>query len=224
MHRHNILALGVAALLAVAGPSLLRGADDDSVTIPSGATITARLNNVLSTRASQQGDPFTARVVEPVIHGGEEVVPAGSTISGHVTFVKPPGRVKGKAEMRLVVDKIRTPQGVVFDLSAALKNVQGGDGTKVKDQEGTIQGPGKDNRGTATQTGIDAGIGAGVGAIAAGGSGALYGLGIGAAVGLIRGIAKKHGDVTLPIGTELDFTVSRTITAPRTAKATASDD
>src|SRR5579864_4017453 len=66
----------------------------DTFTIPAGTTIQAELTTMLSSKDSNTGDPFSARVVEPVFGGGEEIVPEGSTLDGHVSYVKTPGRVK----------------------------------------------------------------------------------------------------------------------------------
>lgn len=210
-----LLVTGLAAVLIL--PALASGADAE-VTLPAGTVIETRLTTLLSSKTSENGDPFTASIVEPIFSGGQEVVPAGSTLEGHVTYVKEPGRVKGKAEMRLVADKIITPDDVEFSLTAGLESAEGAEGAKVSGEEGTIKGPGKSKKGTAVETGVGAGIGAGVGAIAGGGSGSLYGLGIGAAAGMIHGMSKKHKDLVLPQGTELTFVVSRSTTAKKVSK------
>ena len=52
-----------------------------------------------------------------------------------------------------------------------------------------------------------------MGAIADGGTGALYGAAVGAIVGVVLAIAKHHGELVLPAGTDVTFVVPRTITA-----------
>src|SRR5262245_23539819 len=74
--------------------------------LPAGSLIRVRLRTTLSDKTNKQGDPFTAMMYEPVVANGEEVLPAGSMLYGHVAFVKESGRVKGVAEMRLVADSI----------------------------------------------------------------------------------------------------------------------
>ena len=78
-----------------------------------------------------------------------------------------------------------------------------------------MQGPGKDGKGTAVETGIGAAAGATVGVIAHGGTGALYGAGIGAAAGLIHGSLKKGKDIIVPAGLEMIFVIPRDTTARR---------
>ena len=51
--------------------------------------------------------------------------------------------------------------------------------------------------------------------IAHGGSGALYGAGIGAAAGLIHGALKKGKDIIVPAGLEMTFAITRDTTARR---------
>src|SRR5712692_10363483 len=202
------LILFVAVLTAAfAIPALWAGADD-VLTIPAGTSVQVRLTTTLSSRTNQNGDPWTGNVVEPIFANGQEVVPVGSTIEGRVALVKPPGRAKGVAQMRLVPEKITTPDDVAFSVSAGLENAQGAEGAKVSGNEGTIKGSGKSNKGEAIETGVDAGVGAGIGAIADGGTGALYGAAIGATVGLVHSILKKHKDIVLPQGAELTFVIN----------------
>jgi hypothetical protein len=190
----------------------------DTFTIPAGTTIQAELTTILSSKGSKSGDPFSARVVEPVFGHGEAIVPEGSTLEGHVSFVKNPGRVKGAAEMRLVAESLTTSAGVKYDISAGLQDARGVGGVKVNGDEGTIQGPGKSKKEGAKDTGIGAGVGAGVGGIADGGTGALYGAAIGAVAGIARSLIKRHKDVVLPQGTELTFVIARATTAKKMAK------
>lgn len=190
----------------------------DTFTIPAGTTIQAELTTILSSKDSNTGDPFSARVVEPVFGHGGEIVPEGSTLEGHVSSVKDPGRVKGAAEMRLVAETITTSAGVKYDISAGLKDARGADGAKVSDEEGTIQGPGKSAKEGAKDAGKAAGMGAGIGGIADGGTGALYGAAIGAVAGIARNLIKRHKDVVLPQGTALTFVIARATTARKIAK------
>jgi hypothetical protein len=212
----SIILAGLA--MAVVFPALAISADEETVTLPAGSTLQVRLMTTLSTRTNKNGDPFSGRVVEPIIYEGAEVVPAGSVLEGRVAFVKQPGRVKGVGEMRLVAETITTPEDVKFTLVAGLEDAQGAEGARVKDEEGTIKGPGKSKKGVAVESGVGAGAGAAVGAIGAGGSGALYGAGIGAAAGLIHTLFKRHKDIILPQGTELTFVIERTTTAKRVVK------
>jgi hypothetical protein len=201
--------VGLAAMLTI---STFSFASDDAITLPAGSELHVQLITTLSTKTSETGDMWTGKVVEPIFGKGGEIVPDGSTVDGHVTFVKSAGRVKDKGEMRLIVDSISTPDTSKYNIVASLEEAQG---AKVKDEEGTMQGPGKDAKTMAKDAGIGAAAGAGVGAIAHGGTGALYGMGIGAAAGLATGLLKKHKELILPPGCEMTFVISRDTTATK---------
>jgi hypothetical protein len=207
MRRAPHLAIAVTALTLLPGATVLAG--DQNIALPVGTELLVRLTTTLSTKANENGDPWTGQVMEPIFAEGREVVPAGSTVDGRVTYVKEAGRATGRGEMRLVAETITTPQEGTFTIVASLENAQGAEGTKMKGEEGTIEGPGKDKKGTVKEAGIDAASGAAVGAIVHGGSGALYGAGIGAVAAVIHGLVKKHKGVVLPQGTELTFVLTR---------------
>jgi len=208
--------LALLALLALAFPATVGAQEDEnSFKLAAGTTVEVRLMNTLSTRSNQEGDPFTGHIVEPIFYKGQEVIPVGSILEGRVTYAKEPGRIKGRAEMRLLAETITTPQEVKYTIVAGLEDARGAEGAQVKDEEGTIKGAGTSKKEGAIQTGVGAGAGAAVGAIVAGGKGGLYGAGIGALAAGIRHLAKRGKDVTLPIGTELTFVISRDSIARR---------
>lgn len=199
-------------------PALLLAGDDDFL-LPAGTTMQVRLITTLSSKYTQSGDPWTGQVIEPVFAGGKEVLEAGSTIDGRVTYVKEPGRAKGVGEMRLVAETLSTPgsQGAHYAIVAALKGEQGSEGvTLKKDEEGTLKGPGKSAKDAAKEVGKAAGVGAAAGAVfTRSGTDTLVGAGIGAVAAVIHTIAKQHKDIVLSQGTELTFVISSDVTAKK---------
>ncbi|MGH9407284.1 MAG: hypothetical protein ACRD3D_15810 [Terriglobia bacterium] len=212
----SVLLLGVAVIFT---PAFLCGASRPQPVIPSGTQIDVKLTTTLSSSANQDGDPFLAEVEQPIFAAGEQIVDAGSTLRGHVTFVKPPGRVKGKAELRLVADSIVTKSGKQYAFKGQLADLTSDNGAKLNASEGTVEGSGKSKKDAAKDTGIGAAAGAGVGAITAGGTGALYGAGIGAVAMAIRTLAKHHKDVVLQAGTDLTFVLTTPGTVTQGSKA-----
>lgn len=207
-----------AALFVLVVPSALLAQEENSFTIKAGTPLEVRLMTTLSTRTNKEGDPFSAKMVESIIHKGEDVIPVGSYIEGRVTFAKEAGRIKGKSGMRLVADSITTPQDVKYVITAGLEDARGMGGAKVKGKEGTIEGGGTSAKGGAIESGVGAGGGAAIGGIAGGGTGALYGAGIGLVAGGLHHLFKKGQDVTLPIGTEMTFVISRDSIAQKVEK------
>src|SRR2546425_6018755 len=117
--KKQILGLIVGLVATLLFPALTFFADDIPA-IPAGTTLQVRLTTTLSTRTNQNGDPWVGKVLEPIIANGEEIVPAGSTVEGRVTFVKQPARVKGVGQMRLVLDKVTTLEGMQFSASVEI--------------------------------------------------------------------------------------------------------
>ena len=220
----RISSLAVLTIAMVTGSSVLsRAAEGDDIALPNGTELVVRLTSTVSNKGSEEGDPWLGKVAEPIFSGGQEVVPSDSKVHGHVTFVKPQGRATGKGEMRLVAETISVTDRGTFTIVALLKKADDNNGSKVKDAEGTVEGPGKSNTTLAKEAGVGAAAGAGVGAIAHGGSGALYGAAIGAVAGVVYGIAKKHQGVMLPPGTELTFTLDRTYLSKRVPPPPSAD-
>jgi hypothetical protein len=98
-------------------------ADPNTITIPAGTTLRANLTSTLSSKTNTDGDPFSAEISEPVIYRGVEVIPIGSIIDGHITYLKEAGSIK-VAEMRMVAETITTPDGSKYDITASLRDAQ----------------------------------------------------------------------------------------------------
>jgi hypothetical protein len=199
--------------------SALLLAGDDEFLLPAGTSLQVRLITTLSSKYTQSGDPWTGQVVEPVFAGGQQVLEAGSTVEGRVTYVKEPGRAKGVGEMRLVAETLTTPGalGAHYAIVAALKGEQGSEGvTLKKDEEGTLKGPGKSKKDAVKQAGKAAAAGGAAGAVFTGsGTDALYGAAIGATAALVYNVIKHHKDIVLSQGTELTFVLSSDVTAKK---------
>jgi hypothetical protein len=214
--------------------------------LPAGSLLRVRLKTTLSDKTNKQGDPFTAMLYEPVMANGEEVIPAGSILHGHVAFIKESGRVKGVAEMRLVADRIVLPdEEAHYNLAAALEEAQGADCQKVdaSSEEGTIKGCGKTAKSMAKNTAIGGGVGAAAGLMvglmnrggcdyyygcwpSSGpgvGASVLYGAGIGAGTALIYSIFKHNKHIILVQGAELTFVINRSVGPDGQAVATATE-
>ncbi len=230
MKRSAIRASAIMIVLAVTA-AFAEDPKPQRPMLPAGSLIRVRLKTTLSDKTNKQGDPFTAMLYEPVTANGEEVIPAGSVLNGHVAFTKESGRVKGVAEMRLVADSIEVPEeSVRYNLTASLEEAQGADCQKVDNssEEGTIKGCGKTAKGMAKNAAIGGAIGTAgglmVGLAGRGGcnyygcwpdSGpgvgpsVLYGAAIGAGTALIYSIFKHNKHVILVQGAELTFVINR---------------
>ncbi len=199
------------------------------VTIPAGTVLNVRLQTTLTSKTSKEGDKFTAVVDKPVSVAGKEVIPEGSIVTGHVTYAKSSGRIKGTAAMRIVLDEITTPDDNSFAMSGTLEDTSGGPCAKAgSDDEGTIKGCGKSKKDAAKDAALGAAMGAGIGAtIGLGseidcsyfgncggpgmGTSTLYGAGLGAATALVYNLFKHEKQVVLVGGMHLTFVVNRSL-------------
>jgi len=209
--------------------SSLRAAEP--TTIPPGTILHVKLQTTITSKTNKLGDTFSGLVLQDVLSGQETIVPEGSLVSGHVAFLKPAGRIKRKAQMRIVLDSITTPEEQEIRLSSTLEDTKGGVcGSTANDEEGTIVGCGKSKKDAAKDAAMGAAIGAGAGATVGmgheiecryygncGGPGLggdiLYGAGIGAGTALLYNLFKHQKEIILLAGSELVFVVNRTLDA-----------
>ena len=167
------------------------------VIIPRDTVLLIELNSSLSTDASQRGDRFQARVLQP----GEY---QGAIVDGRVTRVKRPGKVKGVAELQLAFDQIRMPDNRVSSLSAEVVEVvdTGQQDVGEVDPEGGVKG--KDStKDDVSKVGAATGIGAIIGAIVGGGKGAAIGAAIGGGVATGGVLSRRGSDIRLERGQQL---------------------
>lgn len=168
------------------------------VVIPRDTIMRVELLSNLATDASQKGDRFEAKVLEPAEYEGAIVV-------GQVTRVQRPGKVKGTAELQLSFDQIRLTDGRSAQMSAQVIEVLPNgtsQGVGKVDSEGGVKG--KDStKGDVAKVGAATGIGAVIGAIFGGGSGAAVGATIGAGVGTAGVMRERGKDIYLYTGQQL---------------------
>jgi hypothetical protein len=221
----------LAAITLTVAFSFLSASAADSPVVPPGSILKIKLGTTITSKTNKLGDTFTGMVVQPVTQGDQEIIPTGSTVSGHVAFLKPSGRIKGKAQMRIVLDSITTPEDKTLRLSSTLEDSKGGVcGNTASDEEGTIVGCGKSKKDAAKDAAIGGAMGAGMGATVGMGSeiecryygncggpgmgaSVLYGAGIGAGTALLYNLFKHQKEIILIQGTELVFVVNRAIDA-----------
>jgi len=202
--------LGIAVALFVLG---LQAQDQppQNYVVPSGTRIPLVLVNGISTKNAREGDRVYLQTAFPIAVGNRIIIPQGSYVTGTVTQVKRPGRVKGRGELYVRFDTLMLPNGVQRDFRARVSGVDGDVDAKMKEGEGKIEGEpskGKDV-GTVVETGA---TGATIGGIAGAGKGAGIGAGIGGAAGLGAVLLTRGPDLKLPRGTSVEMQIDRPIT------------
>jgi type IV secretion system protein VirB10 len=215
-----VFALTSAALTSAA---LVSGQSPDSAsasvpasagyTVDAGTRIPLGLINSVSTKHSSPGDRIYLETVFPIVIQGHIVIPPGSYVSGTVTEVKRPGRVRGRGELFVRFDSITLPNGVTRDFRSRLGGIDARGSEHLDKREGMIQGD--SNKGSDVKTvGESAAGGATIGAIAGSAAGrAGMGAGIGGAAGAAAGLAgillTRGPDAILAKGSTIEMVLDR---------------
>lgn len=170
--------------------------------IPRDTFLIVEMESSLSTDASQRGDRFQARVVEPAEY-------QGAIIEGRVTRVKRPGRVKGVAELQLSFEQIRMPDNRSSSIGAEVVEVvpTGRSDEGEVDSEGGVRGR-DSTKDDVSKVGAATGIGAIIGAIAGGGKGAAIGAAIGGGIGAGGVLSQRGKEIRLERGQQLKLRTS----------------
>jgi hypothetical protein len=157
----------------------------EPIVVPAGSQLDLKLENALSSETSREGDAVTARV-----EGGDVALPGGTFLKGRVVEARPSGRVKGRARLAVVFDRI-----VVRGEEHPVETI-------------AVVKVAKDSRKRdAAMVGGGAAIGAFLGAVTGGsvGKGAVIGAGAGGGAVL----ATKGEEIKVPAGSRWTVQVSR---------------
>jgi hypothetical protein len=165
------------------------------VTVEPGTQLAIRLVDSIDTEKNKLGDTFRATLNSPLSVEGEEVVPAGTDVTGHIVDLKSAGKFAGQSELVLQLDSIALGSGTY--------NIQ----TDQYKKQGSSRG-----KNTAEKVGGGAIIGGIIGAIAGGGKGAAIGAAAGGGVGGGVQAASKSQQIKLPSETVLNFTLQAPVT------------
>ena len=184
------------------GTSAGTAAPAGNISIPRDTVLVLELLTSLSTDATQAGDRFQARVVEPRDY-------ASAIVDGHVSQVRRPGKTKGVAQLQLSFDQIRLADNRTTSLHAQLVEVvpMGRSEDPEVDREGGVRGQ-STTKDDVAKVGAATGIGAIIGAIAGGGKGAAIGAVIGGGVGTAGVMSQRGKDIRLEQGQQLKIRTS----------------
>jgi hypothetical protein len=211
--------------LAMAQDAPMPVASDKTYTVDQGTRIPLSLINSVSTKHSAEGDRVYLETVFPILAGGKIVIPPGSFVSGTITEVKRPGRVKGRGELFLRFDSLTLSNGVTRDFRARLGSVDGRSGEELNRKEGKIVSEG--NKGNDVRTVAETtAAGASIGVIAGAatqhvGMGAGLGSAAGAAAGLAGVLLTRGPDAVLAKGSTIEMVLDRPLNFNETEISTA---
>ena len=215
----TLLTVGALAAQDQAVPELATRPMAD-YTVQSGVKIPLSLINSISTKHSMEGDSVYLETAFPILANGRIVIPVVSYVTGTVTQIKKPGRVKGRGEIYVRFDTLTLPNGVTRDFRSRMGTIDASSMGNLDRDEGRVQSEG-DKLGDARTVGETAATGASIGAIAGAASKSMpmglgIGAGAGAAAGLIAILAMRGPDAVLTKGSTVEMILDRPLSFSET--------
>ena len=109
----------------------------DPQNLPAGTLLTVRLKNSLSAENPSANGSFEAVVDEPVVIEGNQLVPRGATVAGHVESARSSNLKRDHGYVRLALDSIHLA-GLTLPIQTSSLFVRGNAGeTQVPQEEGS---------------------------------------------------------------------------------------
>jgi len=185
--------------------------------VPAGTVMMVKLETTLATFSNKPGDPFRGSLSQPVVVGGQTLLPAGTVVEGRVTKVTEPRRISGKPTIGILPEAVILPTGERLYLDATLTdtNIPGTD----VNSEGQFKGSGH-SRGDQIEVGGGAAGGMLIGGLVGGPVGVVVGGAIGAGGTTTHWLVKHHSAI-MPAGTELTLELNRPLAMTDAATAQA---
>lgn len=185
--------------------------------VPAGTVLMVKLETTLATFSNKPGDPFRGSLSQPVVVGGQTLLPAGTVVEGRVTKVTEPRRISGKPTIGILPETVILPTGEHLYLDATLTdtNIPGTD----VNSEGQFKGSGH-SRGDQIEVGGGAAGGMLIGGLVGGPVGVVVGGAIGAGGTTTHWLVKHHSAI-MPAGTELTLELNRPLAMTDAATAQA---
>jgi type IV secretion system protein VirB10 len=185
----------------------------EKILVPAGTRLGVVLENGISTRDAKPGDSVYMHTSFPITQNNRVVIPIGSYIQGEILESKRPGRIKGKGELRMRLDRLILPNGYTVSMNAAPRSADTG-GKETMDSEGKVSssgGKGVDTPTIIQTTAETTGVGTAIGAISGGGKGAAIGAGVGALAGIGAILLTRGPDAHIPRGSTLDLVLEHDV-------------
>lgn len=186
---------------------------DAVLTVNPGEKLLMQLETPLHTRSTHEGDHVNFRTTGEVLAGNRVAIPRGSSVRATVTKVQRPGRLTGRAEIRLRFDEVGLPDGTKLPISANLVRAGFNAVSNSKDGEPRLKGE-AGSKGSVIEV-VQGGLqGAILGATIGGGKGAVYGSAAGAAIGLAGILLKRGPELDLPSNMMFEIEFDRPLDIP----------
>jgi len=199
--------------------------------VSQGTEIHLTLLTPVNSSTAQEGDAITAVTSEPVVLGGQTILPVGTRLHGTIGIVQKAklfSMFKGQAYVNVSFKTLEVDSRLIPIQTSLLAigrpRIDSGTSTARKDvkiTEGEVVQEKHDYKGDVIGVAIGGGTGSTIGLIA----GSLgRGMGIGFAAGAIYVMARKGKELNMPAQTALLVRLDSTVTVPFVAASNAAGD
>ena len=178
--KKTLVSFVLVSFSAVAAPK-------PAIIIPAGTTLRVSVIDMIDVDSSQAGKTFRGSLSDPLMSGGEVLIPRGASVVLVAAKVEQGGSMKGSDLIALKANSITVGGKTLPIITNIVENKSAGEGKK-----------------TTRKTLGGAGLGAAIGAIAGGGTGAAIGALAGAAGGAIIS-ASGQPHLKIPAESMLQF-------------------
>lgn len=166
------------------------------ITIPAGAFVTVRVDQLLSSDKNKAGDAFSASLARPLVANGFVVSRRGQTLGGRVVDAKKAGRVKGVSQLQITLNSLALADGQQVPIHTELTSITG------------TTSNGRD----AAAVGATTVTGAAIGAAADWGTGAAIGAGAGLVAGVVGVLVTRGRPTIIYPESQLTFRLAAPVT------------
>src|SRR6266852_5672810 len=194
----------------------------DVITIPAGTHLLMKLISPLHTTSSTPGSGVYLETAFPVVENNRVVIPEHTRVMGVVTDERRPGRVQGRAQMRLKFTQLILPDNRELSVVGSLQGLPGSSRNRTVNHEGTLEPVDQIDADVYTVA-KTTGAGVLVGSIRHVGIGVGQGALIGAGLGLAKVLFTRGDEISLPVGTRVEMVLHRPLTVQSASPAKLTD-
>src|SRR6266481_38370 len=183
----------------------------EAITIPAGTHLLMKLISPLHTTSSTPGSGVYLETAFPVVENNRVVIPEHTRVMGVVSDERRPGRVQGRAQMRLKFTQLILPDNRELSIAGNLQGLPGSSTNRTVNNEGTLEPVDQIDADVYTVA-KTTGAGVLVGSIRHVGIGVGPGAMIGAGLGLAKVLFARGNEISLPVGTRVEMVLQRPLT------------
>lgn len=188
----------------------------DAYRVEAGTHILLNMINSVSTKQAVAGDRIYLETAFPVLSGNRIVIPQGSWVTGTITEVKRPGKVKGRGYLQVRFDSLTLPNGISKNFRSDLGAIDPRSEETLQREGSKVQSTGNKKGDAVTVIGASTAgtvIGAGVGGASGhAGTGGAIGAGAGAAAGVLGVLMTRGPEAVLTKGSTVEMVLDRSLT------------